>query len=140
MKQFFNTSLLLIFFVAISVVSCSKDDNNDSGGSNVDSRFVGTWVRDASVSVKTEVYTLVLNADGSASFSWYRRSQGNTITPYNHSSSGHWYYNEGDNRIITDCEYDGSGQTAIFDVISVTDTSLTIRLEGADRSRTYTKQ
>ena len=137
MRKFFGCSmLLLVSLVMTSLVSCSKE------AEGVDPRFVGTWVRDASVSgVVESVYTLVLNEDGTASYSWYRHPKSSSVKGYDHNSNGTWRYDEDSNRIITDCISDGAGaQTVIFDVVSVTDTKLTVKMEGADKSRTYTRK
>lgn len=138
MKKFLNIPFLFLASLMLTVVSCDKLTEEEEG---IDSRFVGTWVRDASVSnVVEEVYTLVLNSDASASFSWFRDPKSSSIKDTQHNSSGTWRYDETSNRIITTCKYDAHGQTAIFDVVDVTETTLTVKLEGANKSRTYMKK
>lgn len=128
---------LLCVAVVILSMACDKDDKDVESG--VDTRFVGTWVRDESVSgVVEQVYTLVLNADGSSSYSWYRHS--NTVGNSGHSSQGMWQYDEGMNRIITDLTTSATGSTVILDVVSVTSTTLVVRQEGSSKSRTYVKR
>lgn len=108
----------------------------------VDSRFVGTWVRDASVAnIVEEVYTLTLKSDATASYSWYRNPKSNSVKGYNHHSDGTWKYDEESNRIVTSCISDGAGaQAVIFNVIDISETTLTVKMEGADKSRVYTKK
>lgn len=130
--------LVIMLSIAISFHSCSKDDEGKETA-GIDTRFVGTWERDASSgSIKEEKYTLVLSADGSCSYSWYRYSSiGNT----NHASNGKWNYDAESNRIITNCTTNSvQGKTLILDVVSISETTLTVKQEGASSSRTYTKK
>lgn len=131
-------NLSLICFALVTIFSaCSSDDDDSASG--VDTRFVGTWVRDESVSgVVEQVYTLVLNSNGSASYSWYRNSK--TIGNSGHDSNGTWHYDETTNRIITDCTTSATGSTVILDVVNVTATTLVVKQEGSSKSRTYTKK
>jgi len=130
--------LLLLASSALLFSSCGSDDDDDAA-SGVDSRFVGTWVRDESVSgVVEQVYTLVLSANGSASYSWYRNSK--TVGNSGHKSSGTWRYDESTNRIITDCTTSATGSTVILDVVNITSTTLVVKQEGSSKSRTYVKR
>lgn len=136
------TALFGCVFLLISSVgllsSCGSDDDDDTA-SGVDSRFVGTWVRDESVSgVVEQVYTLVLNSNGSASYSWYRNSK--TVGNSGHDSKGTWRYDEATNRIITDCTTSATGSTVILDVVNVTSTILVVKQEGSSKSKTYTRK
>ena len=118
--------------------ACDNDDD-DEASTGVDSRFVGTWVRDESVSgVVEQVYTLVLSSNGSASYSWYRYSK--TVGNTNHNSTGTWRYDGIANRIITDCTTSATGSTVILDVVNVTSTTLVVKQEGSSKSRTYVKK
>lgn len=126
----------LCFVLSICFIGCS---NEDAPASGVDSRFVGVWERDESVSgVVEQVYTLVLNANGTASYSWYRHS--NTVSDSEHDSNGTWRYDEAANRIITDCTTSTVGSTVILDVINVTSTTLVVKQEGTNKSKTYIKK
>lgn len=129
--------LFMLMSSTVFLSSCGDDDDESTSG--VDSRFVGTWVRDESVSgVVEQVYTLVLNSNGSASYSWYRNSK--TVGNSGHDSKGTWRYDEATNRIITDCTTSATGSTVILDVVNVTSTTLVVKQEGSSKSRTYTKK
>lgn len=129
-------NLFLGVVAALFFTACDKDKDEASG---VDARFVGTWVRDESVSgVVEQVYTLVLNADGAASYSWYRHS--NTIGNSGHSSEGTWRYDETENRIVTDLTTSATGSAMILEVINITSTTLVVKNEGSSNSRTYVKK
>lgn len=133
--------LLMCISVMTILVACGSDDEDETTSSDVDSRFVGTWVRDESVSnVVEQVYTLVLNSNGSASYSWYRNPKSSSVKSSNHSSSGTWRYDGSTNRIITDCTTSATGSTVILDVVNVTSTTLVVKQEGSSKSRTYTKK
>lgn len=142
MKKILNIyPILFITLLSMSIITaCSKDDDEESLSGGIDSRFVGTWMYDNSVpGVVERATTLILNANGTASYSWYRHS--NTVGNYNHSSDGTWSYDKESNRIITDCITDGaSAPTLILNVISVSETTLVVRQEGANQTRTYYKQ
>lgn len=132
-------SVLCLGFVCLCLPSCGGDDDDDDSASGVDTRFVGTWVRDESVSgVVEQVYTLVLSSNGSASYSWYRYSK--TVGNTNHNSTGTWRYDGSANRIITDCTTSATGSTVILDVVNVTSTTLVVKQEGSSKSRTYVKK
>lgn len=139
MKKLIVLSLFIsCVFSIFTFIACNSDDNNELT-SNIDTRFVGTWVRDESVSgVVEQVYTLTLKNDGSASYSWYRHS--NTIGNSGHESSGMWYYDKNLNRIITDCTTSATGSTIILDVINVTSTTLVVKQEGSSKSKTYNRR
>lgn len=131
--------LFLACVCSVLVFLACSSDNNDELASNIDDRFVGTWVRDESISgVVEQVYTLTLDSDGSASYSWYRHS--NTIGHTGHESNGIWYYDKNLNRIITDCTTSATGSTVILDVVSVTSTTLVVKQEGSSKSKTYNKR
>ena len=143
--KLFGFTLLCIVFVTL-ITACGDDEDiapstTSSTSSGVDSRFVGKWERDESVSgVVEEVHTLVLNASGTASYSWYRDPKNSIMKKTTHSSSGIWRYDKASNRIITDCTTSSTGSAVILDVINVTSTTLVVKQEGASKSRTYTKK
>lgn len=138
MKKFlvpFTFFYLCVLF-SMCFIGCSDNDDSAVG---VDARFVGVWERDESVSgVVEQVYTLILNSDGSASYSWYRNSK--TVGNSGHDSSGTWRYDELANRIITDCTTSATGSTVILDFINLTSTTLVVKQEGTNKSKTYIKK
>ena len=130
---------LVLLATSMVLFSACDNDDDDEASTGVDSRFVGTWVRDEGVSgVVEQVYTLVLSSNGSASYSWYRYSK--TVGNTNHNSTGTWRYDGSANRIITDCTTSATGSTVILDVVNVTSTTLVVKQEGSSKSRTYVKK
>jgi len=138
MKNFFAPFTFFCLCILLSMCFTNCSDNDDSTV-DVDSRFVGVWERDESVSgVVEQIYTLVLNADGSASYSWFRNSK--TVGNSAHDSNGKWRYDELVNHIITDCTTSATGSTVILDVINITSTTLVVKQEGTNKSKTYMKK
>ena len=132
--------LTTVLFVNL-FISCSSDDDAENISSKIDKTFVGTWNYNNYVAnVVDENHNLIFNINGTCSYSWSRITATSWQKDTYWDSEGTWEYDKTNKRIITTCTTSSTGSTVILDVISVNETTLVVKQEGASKSKTYTKK
>lgn len=119
-------AVLMMVFVSVSISSCKDDDDKD----NEESLIVGTWV----VSDDEGGYTF--NSDGTGR--GFEFHSGNKDFGISDQWDITYSYNSNEKQLII-IEGVKNPHTFVYNVISLSSTTLVLRLEGKERIKTWIK-